>query len=156
MTRSTYRHTQVGKLWLFGVVYAVVVLVITVVAATVDDFALIGFVTALVGAVVVVIVIGIFSRLTVTVDGEEVKVAFGAGWPRKRISRPDIVDHRPVRNSWLLGFGIRWFKGGRLWNVWGLDAVELDLTNGKKFRIGTDEPKKLGAALSDAPSGRRR
>jgi hypothetical protein len=35
-----------------------------------------------------------------------------------------------------------------MYNVWGLDAVELELQSGKKFRIGTDEPAELLAILS--------
>jgi hypothetical protein len=76
-----------------------------------------------------------------------VRLAFGLGFPRKTIARADITSHEVVRNSWLLGFGIRWIKGGQMWNVWGLDAVDLALANGKTFRIGTDEPEKLDAAL---------
>jgi len=34
-----------------------------------------------------------------------------------------------------------------LWNVTGLQAVELTLTHGKKFRIGTDEPDALVRAI---------
>jgi hypothetical protein len=32
--------------------------------------------------------------------------------------------------------------------VWGLDAVEFDLSSGKVFRIGTDQPEALFAVLS--------
>jgi len=38
-------------------------------------------------------------------------------------------------------------SGGWMYNVWGLDAVELNLTSGKVFRIGTDEPAELLAAV---------
>ena len=34
-----------------------------------------------------------------------------------------------------------------VWNISGLDAVELTYHNGKKFRIGTDEPEALLEAL---------
>ena len=34
-----------------------------------------------------------------------------------------------------------------LWNVSGLQAVELVLNNGKRFRIGTDEPENLVNAI---------
>lgn len=34
-----------------------------------------------------------------------------------------------------------------VWNVWGLDAVELQLRNGTRFRIGTDQPQELLNAL---------
>ena len=76
-----------------------------------------------------------------------VTVAFGRGWPRKVIVRSDIVSLRPVRNHWILGWGIRWFPGGWMWNVWGLDAVELELVSGRRFRIGTDDIDGLTTAL---------
>jgi hypothetical protein len=34
-----------------------------------------------------------------------------------------------------------------MFNVSGLDAVEIEQTDGKGFRIGTDEPKRLEAAI---------
>ncbi len=37
-----------------------------------------------------------------------------------------------------------------LWNVSGFDAVELDLPGGRRFRVGTDEPTELVAAISRA------
>ena len=39
-----------------------------------------------------------------------------------------------------------------MYDIWGLDAVELDLQSGKKFRIGTDEPDALIAALTSHTS----
>jgi hypothetical protein len=35
-----------------------------------------------------------------------------------------------------------------MWNVWGLDAVELELDTGRRFRIGTDQPVELTDALN--------
>ena len=63
-------------------------------------------------------------------------------------STRDIVGFRQVRNKWYFGWGLRKLQHGWMYNVWGLDAVELDLTDGKKFTIGTDEPEDLVAALS--------
>ncbi len=158
MSRNLYRHSQTGKLWLVALLYAVVMIITLVLFATLGEgMAIKGVITGAGGALAVVVIMFVFSRLTVTVDKDLVTVAFGAGWPRKQIVRSKIVSHQPVRNSWLLGWGIRWFKGGRMWNVWGLEAVELELTTGKKFRIGTDEPMKLDAALAtDTDSGHRR
>jgi len=45
--------------------------------------------------------------------------------------------------SWLVGWGIRWTGSGWLFNVSGLDAVELSLKSGRRFRIGTDDPRGL-------------
>jgi hypothetical protein len=35
-----------------------------------------------------------------------------------------------------------------VWNVSGLDAVELTLRSGRRFRIGTDEPEELAKAIA--------
>jgi hypothetical protein len=35
-----------------------------------------------------------------------------------------------------------------MYNVWGLDAVEVELSSGKVFRIGTNDPENLLAAIS--------
>jgi hypothetical protein len=59
----------------------------------------------------------------------------------------EIVGFRQVRNKWYYGWGVRGIPGGWMYNVWGLDAVELELASGKKFRIGTNEPEELVAAL---------
>ncbi len=145
MSKPHYEHRQYGKLWPLGVLYLIVIVV--VVSTFGDEMGASGVVSMLLGGAVVALALAVFSRLTVTVDTDEVQVAFGLGWPRKRIERSDVISHEPVRNSWIYGWGIRWIKGGRLWNVWGLDAVEIVRANGKKFRIGTDEPKKLDTAL---------
>jgi hypothetical protein len=88
-----------------------------------------------------------FSRMKVTVTSDTISAAFGSGWPRRTIYRSAIVSHTPVRNRWWYGWGLRWIPGGMLWNVWGLDAVELVLDDGRRFRIGTDDPEGLDAAL---------
>ena len=43
--------------------------------------------------------------------------------------------------------GIKWTPHGWMWNISGLDAIELTYHDGKKFRIGTDEPEALLEAL---------
>ena len=69
---------------------------------------------------------------------------------RDRFEVADITSARVVRNSPLHGIGMRYIHHGRLWNVCGLDAVELQLRNGTRFRIGTDEPAALVDALRKA------
>jgi hypothetical protein len=58
-----------------------------------------------------------------------------------------------VKNQWWWGWGIRLIPGGWLYNVSGLDAVELKMKNGRVYRIGTDEPRKL-AEFIQAKLGR--
>lgn len=45
------------------------------------------------------------------------------------------------------GFGIWWIPRGTVWTVWGFDAIQLELSSGRVFRIGTDEPEALLATL---------
>jgi len=52
-----------------------------------------------------------------------------------------------VRNKWWWGWGIRRIHDGWLYNVSGLNAVELVMGNGKKFRIGTDQPRRLADSI---------
>jgi hypothetical protein len=89
----------------------------------------------------------LFSSLTVIVNGNELQWYFGPGAWKYRMARADILGVSIVRNSLLNGFGIRMRPGFRLYNVSGLDAVELHLKTGEIRRIGTDDASGLAAAL---------
>jgi hypothetical protein len=145
-TNTHYRHTQVG--WaILGFMAAVIAVVWATLPATAPRPA--RFPLLLVVALGVLV----FAALTVEVDGLAVRLRFGLGLVRKRIPLHDVRGWREVRNPWYVGFGIRLFPGGVLWNVSGLDAVELDLANGRRFRIGTDEPAALASAIARAKGG---
>ncbi len=94
--------------------------------------------------------LAVCHSLNVRVNAEAVSFAFGVGLIRKTIPFSDIESAAAVRNHWYNGWGIRLIRGGWLYNVAGLDAVELTHKNGKKTRIGTDEPKKLLTAIEAA------
>ena len=85
--------------------------------------------------------------LTVEVNKNVVRLHFGIGIIHRNILRKDIAMVTQVRNRWWWGFGIRWTPHGWMWNISGLDAIELTYHDGKKFRIGTDEPEALLEAL---------
>jgi hypothetical protein len=106
---------------------------------------------AWVPAIAVVTIIAViaffFSSLTISVDPSEVCWYFGPGLWRYRVARNTIGSVAIVRNSPLNGFGIRMRPGWRLYNVYGLDAVEMCLHSGDIIRLGTDDPKGLEAAL---------
>ncbi len=55
-----------------------------------------------------------------------------------------------MRNPWYYGWGIRLTPTGWMYNISGLDAVQLQLASGKRFRIGTDEPVQLKSAIDRA------
>jgi hypothetical protein len=98
-----------------------------------------------------VIAVGLLmARLTVVVDHESVAAAFGWGWPRRRIELATVVDATPVRNRWWAGWGIRKVSRGWMFNNSGREAVELTLVSSRVFRIGTDQPAELLAAIERA------
>ena len=90
----------------------------------------------------------LFGSLTVEVDEEELRHWFGPGFWKKSYQLLDIESAKVVRNSWFWGWGIRLTPHGWLYNVSGLDAVQLQLRSGRKLRIGTDDPQGLIEVIS--------
>ncbi|MAI67701.1 MAG: hypothetical protein CMJ26_07485 [Phycisphaerae bacterium] len=97
-----------------------------------------------------IVLLWLFSSLTVEVDGEELRHFFGPGFWKKSYLLIDIQSVKQVRNSWWYGWGIRLTPHGWLYNVSGLDAVEVRLPKGRTFRIGTNNPEGLCTALQSA------
>jgi len=140
---SRYHHTQIGTLMLLVLpVSAVVCAAVGYLDPPAPNRPVLWGL-----AIMFVILTGLFSSLTVDVTEDEVRWHFGPGLQRYRLARRDIASVRPVRNSWLGGFGVRRRPGYRLYNVSGLDAVELTLKSGEVRRLGTDDPQGLAAAL---------
>ena len=138
---SMYRHTQVGYL-LGASLFAGAVGVSIALAVIPVPYGWVGAVFALTFAGV------LFPTLTTEVGPGEVRCTFGPGLIRRRIPLRDISTASVVRSSPFYGWGLRWIPNGWLWNVSGLDAVELQLSSGRRFWIGTDEPQKLSVAIS--------
>ncbi len=91
-----------------------------------------------------------FATLTVSIDKTYLRLKFGWGVFHKKFALADIASAKAVRNSWYHGLGIHYIWPGNVWvyNVSGFDAVELVMKNGKRVRIGTDEPQKLEQAIT--------
>ena len=137
-----YRHTQLGRLGL-----AIGVPVMLVAAALAFRDAVAG---GLIVSVVAAFILLSLCSLTTVVSDNDVQVWFGVGLIRRRIALNRIASAAAVQNHWIYGWGIRWIPNGWLWNVSGLEGVELALVNGRRFRIGTDEPEQLSAAIRGA------
>ena len=71
-----------------------------------------------------------------TVYRDRVSCHFGRGIVHRSIALADLASVSLVRNSWLAGWGVRLTPTGWMWNVSGLDAVELVFVDGRRFRIG--------------------
>jgi hypothetical protein len=89
------------------------------------------------------ILLGLFSTLTVTGFTSYIEIKFGIGLIRKKFYYKDIRSCSVQKNPILYGWGIRKIPGGWLYNVSGYWSVQLDMKDGKMYRIGTVEPQKL-------------
>lgn len=136
---TAYRHTQVSPAMLAGAGIAVAVMV-WVSLRSAHPVPIITF-------VFVGVVLLMFSSLTIVVRDEAMDVFFGPGVIRRRIPLRRIREVRVVRTPWYYGWGIRLTPSGWLWNVSGLDGVEIRFDDGHRFRVGSDEPHALAEAL---------
>jgi hypothetical protein len=140
-----YRHTQPGT-WI-----VIPCLALAVVCAVIAWWTRQWIPVAII--VVELAVAAVFSSLTVEVEGGELRWYFGPGFWSYRLALGDIAAVAVVRNHWWNGWGIRTAPGFRLYNVSGLDAVELRLKSGDIRRIGSDDARGLAAALKSAAPG---
>ncbi|MDA1195764.1 MAG: hypothetical protein O2894_11340 [Planctomycetota bacterium] len=95
---------------------------------------------SIVGALMVALSL-CFRHLVVRDEGERLRVVFGPlPFFRTSVAYSRIQAVRPARSALLDGWGIHFRPGaGWIWNLWGFDCVTLDLDNGSRFRIGTDD-----------------
>ena len=149
----SYERTQVGYT---PIPYAIFSIGMVVFMAQVDEQSP-GWVIPLTAVFLFVIflILLAFNWLRVTVDEQEVTAAFALGKPHRTFALVDVESVQRVRNKWFYGWGVRKTPHGWMYNVWGLDAVELRFADGTAFRIGTDDPDGLEAAVSLGASGAR-
>lgn len=92
----------------------------------------------------------LFYQLKVEVYNDRIALKFGIGFIKKTIPMSRIKEVRSVRNHWLMGWGIRFYGKGWMWNIRGLKAVELVFRDKKgTFRIGSQEPDILKSRIQD-------
>ena len=137
---NEYKHTQIGYSLINS--YTFVFLVIGVINIVTGFSPL-----ALFALIFILLTISTFAALTVTVNKKVISLRFGVGIIRKQFQLADVERYQAVKNPWYYLLGIRYTPRGWLFGVSGNSAVELEMKNGKYYRIGTDEPEKLMKAL---------
>lgn len=142
---SMYQHTQPGTLMRFT--FGVSIFVCLVLAAAFGSRDPDALWALLAVSLTLVLALALFHSLTVRVGASRIELRFGIGLIRKSFDLALVQEARAVRNHWYNGWGIRAIRGGWLYNVSGLDAVEVTFSNGKLCRIGTDEPRRLLRAI---------
>ncbi len=147
-----YKHKQIGYLMIV-VTLAVIALFVWVYASALAEQVSIDsgpnlLVTSVM--VLIVLILASFTTLTITVDEQNLRIKFGYGIFSKSFTRAEITSVRTVKNRWYYGWGVKVWFWPYMWiySISGFDAVELTMRNGRIYRIGTDEPAKLEAALT--------
>lgn len=142
-----YKHTQIGYLMLVVTLAVLVLFAWAYITAAAEPPSVNSGTNFLFTAIMVLIlfILASFVSLQVIIDGKYLRIKFGYGIYQKKFSLNDVMSAKTVKNHWYYGWGIRGWLWPKMWiyNVSGFDAVEIKLKNGKTYRIGTDEPKKL-------------
>ncbi|MFI5164176.1 MAG: hypothetical protein ACHQHP_02895 [Bacteroidia bacterium] len=143
-----YKHTQFG--WVIVLLLLLAGAVILIVAISNKEYEHLK-VSLLPAAFIIFSCLMLFHSLTAVVTNENVKVYFASGLISKTIPLEKIIGCSVLKNKLVAGWGIRIGIGFTLWNVSGLDSVELTFKDKNwKFRIGTDKPEELFQAITSA------
>lgn len=70
--------------------------------------------------------------------------------PLLRFALTEVAVAKVTRSNLSEGWGIRITPRGMLYNVSGINAVEIALRSGRRSRLGTDEPEALVGAMRTA------
>ncbi len=135
---KTYQHTQTGT----TILVCVGLMCLGFAIGSISRHAL------LLTTVLLATGMWIFRSLTVEISDTELAWHFGSGWLRKSVPLAEITSAKPIRTTFLNGWGIHNTSHGWLYNVSGYGAVAITMRSGKQFCIGTDEPEKLAGELN--------
>jgi len=143
-----YQHSQPAT-WLLILLFAIIGIIVVPTFITVNEEPLssVANITLISVLVIFLITILLFYSLKVTITNKDLKIAFGIGLIRKAYQLQDIKACKTVENPWYYGLGIHFIGTGWIYNVSGSKGIEIEMKNGKKNRIGSDEPEKLAAEL---------
>jgi len=149
---TTYKHTQIGYLMLvvtLAVLALFVWLQITARAESPSVDSGTNFALTVV-MVLIVFILASFVTLTASIDENCLRIKFGYGIFYKKFIIKEIASAKIVKNQWYYGWGIRRWFWPKMWiyNISGFDAVEIIMSNGKIYRIGTDDPGGLEDAIN--------
>ena len=139
-----YEHTQIGYVVLGAVLGAGMLGVAPALLLVKSPEIGFGLSIGTVGVAAV-----LFCSLTVRVTEDALIWYFGPRFWRNMLPLSSIERVERVRNSPWHGWGIRMLVDEWIYNVSGLDAVEIEMSDGNVIRIGTDEPDQLATVLRE-------
>jgi hypothetical protein len=128
------------------IVLIVWLLVLTPIFRTVEEMPL--WSVALILAICLVVSL-FFYRLKTEISLDKIKLTFGL-FLTKTIDIKKIKKAEVVRNKWYYGWGIRYVFNGWMWNIYGLDAVELQFKDRDAvFKVGSQKANDLKKAIDE-------
>jgi hypothetical protein len=146
-TREPYAHVQQAPKSLFGIPIIVFIIVLMVLAVARTPVAWSTWPIVLLSIGIAAASIFVFSRMVVEVRDGVIRWTFGFGFPGYSLPLSEVQSAVAVRNPWIFGLGIHFIPRGIIYNVWATAAVEITKKNGRRIRLGTDEPEALVAAI---------
>ena len=148
---TLYKHTQISYLMLVITLTVLALFAWAYITAKVEPPSYDSGTNFLITTIMALIlfILASFITLTVSIDENYLRIKFGYGIFKKKFPMSEIASVKSVKNHWHYGWGIRVWFWPYMWifNISGFDAVEIIMKNGKIYRIGTDEPEKLEAAI---------
>ncbi|MFH1909787.1 MAG: hypothetical protein ABIJ72_01155 [bacterium] len=151
---TSYKHTQIGYLMLVVTLAVLVLFTWAQITARAEPPSVDSGTNFAVTAIMALIlfVLTSFATLTTLIDENYLRIKFGYGIFAKKFALNQIASVQAVKNHWYYGWGIRFWFWPYMWiyNVSGFDAVEITMRNEKIYRIGTDTPSELEAAIKQA------
>ena len=151
---TSYKHTQISYLMLVITLAVLVFFAWLQITARAEPPSVDSGTNFAITATMVLIlfILASFTTLTVSIDENYLRIKFGYGIFRKSFLLNEVTSVKAVKNRWYYGWGIRVWFWPYMWiyNVYGFDAIEIIMRNGKIYRVGTDTPKELEAAIKQA------
>ena len=131
-----YKEEQVG--WFSNLALLLIPAIILILFILEDNLRTDGLILILIVISVFVVSFLLFYKLKVIVNDKFVIISFGIGLIRKKILIADLATVRKSRSKWYNGWGIKYLGNGWLYNIQGLNVIELSFINKNNIiRIGT-------------------
>lgn len=144
---ETKKYTQFGTFSVISLGSCFVYCIVMMIIIGFNDLAPIGILSFV--ALIMIICLLIFYNLTIYISDTYIQFKLGIGLVAKKYLISDIQSCKSVRNIPLNGIGIRKIPKGWLYNVSGLNSIELAFKNQKSIvRIGTNQPDEITEIIS--------
>ena len=130
-----YQHKQIGTALLL--VMGVVILFVSLIAFDKNNEVIWPLI------IIVGLISFLFHSLNIKVNTSEINWSFGPGFWKKSVKLEAVNSVRVINTKWYYGLGIRYIPSGWLYTVSGTKAIQLELKDGSKINLGTNDPDNL-------------